>query len=133
MPPEAHQTEAHRQFCADQTTFLLEQVRSIWLVKRSVHTALGAFGLAASLAASAWFPDASALLVAAVAWVAGTLVLVILRSLEDILCDFVDEEIADRGAVTLALPASFAAVGALLGSVLILAVGCAALAAPPDC
>ena len=91
MPPEEHQTEAHRLFCADQTTFLLEQVRSIWLIKRGVHTALCVFGLAASLAASARFPDASEVLVAAATWLTASLVLVLLRSLEDVLCGFDDE------------------------------------------
>jgi len=91
MPPEAHQTEAHRLFCADQTTFLLEQVRSIWLVKRGVHTAVCVVGLGASLAASAWFPDASEVLVAAATWLTAFLVLILLRSLEDVLCGFDDE------------------------------------------
>ena len=91
MPSEAHQTEAHRLFCADQTTFLLQQVRSIWLVKRGIHTALCVFGSAASLVVSAWFPDASEVLVAAATWLTASLVLVLLRSLEDVLCGFDDE------------------------------------------
>ena len=103
MAPEAHQTEAHRLFCADQTTFLLEQVRSIWLVKRGVHTALCVFGLAASLAVSAWFPNASEVLVAATTWLAASLLLVLLRSLEDILCGFDDEvlNVFDLSIITL--------------------------------
>jgi hypothetical protein len=88
-------TEAHKLLCADRKTLLLEQVRSVWVVRRGVEVALWAYGLAVAAVALVWLPDAGVPAAAIAAWATATPLLLLLRTVEDILCDF-DDEVAPR-------------------------------------